>query len=92
MVGQIKAAMGHRDLMEGLFPARALEVFKFVVNPLLVAAVVDVGEFEEDQAEHRSAVFACAEVRIGAQVVGRKPKGVLELFELVPVHLKIFRC
>ena len=53
---------------------------------LLVATIIDVGEFEEDQTEHRGAVFGGAEVGVGAQVVGGGPEVVFELFELLAVH------
>jgi hypothetical protein len=51
-----------------------------------MAAVVDVGEFEEDQTEHRGAVFGGAEVGVGAQIIGCGSEIVFELFELVAGH------
>lgn len=62
VVGQVKTAPGHGDFVNGPFAAGALEAVKFRLDGLLMAAVVDVGEFEENQAEYRGAVFGGVEV------------------------------
>ena len=56
------------------------------LNRILMAAVVDVSEFENDQAPHRRAIFRGLEVGVGAQVVGGGPEVVFELFELAAIH------
>ena len=64
-----------------------LELAELGLDRRLVAAVIDVGELEEDETEDRGAVFRSLEVGIGAEVVGGRPEVVLKLLELVTSHL-----
>ena len=56
------------------------------MNFCFVAAVVVVGELEEDQPQHRGGLFAGFQVGIGMQLVGGTPQIGFQLFELVFVH------
>ncbi len=87
MLRKVEATLGDGDLVERFFAAGALEFLEFRLNRLLMAAVVDVGEFEEDQAENRSAILGRAEIGIGTELVGGGPEVIFESLELVAGHL-----
>ena len=86
MFGEVKAALGDGDFVNRFFQPPALELVELSLDRGLVAAVVDVSEFEEDEAKDGGAIFGRLEVGIGAKVIGRRPEVVFELFELVACH------
>lgn len=43
-------------------------------------------ELQEDEAEHRRAVFTCFQIAVGAQLVGGGPQVVFEFLELFIIH------
>ena len=49
MFGQVEAALGNCDLLERLLPSGALELVKLGLDRRLMAAVVIVGELQEDK-------------------------------------------
>ena len=48
------------------------------LNRILMAAIVDAGEFEKDQAQHRRAIFRGLEVGVGAELLGLNRWCILE--------------
>ena len=86
VIGEIEPALFDGDVRDGLFPAGALEFPEFRQNRGFVAAIVVIGEFEEDQPQHGDGILARLQVGIGAEVVGGPPEVVFELFELVAGH------
>ena len=86
VLGKVETAFCNCNLMKWLLAAGALEFLILGLNRILMAAVVDVGEFEKDQAQHRRAIFRGLEVGVGAQVVGGGSEIVFELFELAAIH------
>ena len=86
MLGEKEATLGDGDLMKRLLATRALKLLELGLNGLLVAAVVDVGEFEEDEPHHRCAILRSFEVGIRPKVIGSGPKVLFELFELCAGH------
>lgn len=89
MVRQVEAALGHGNFMQGLLAAGVLELLVFRLNRLLVTAVVDIRELEEDQAKDGGAVLGGPEVGICAELIGRRPEVGFELFELIAGHVWI---
>ena len=80
MFGNVETAAGDRDLVQRLFAPSPFELLELCLYGILVTAIVDIGEFEEDQAKNRRAIFGGLEVRVGTEVVGCRPEIVFELF------------
>ena len=66
VIGQVKAALGHGDFIQRLFPARTFELLVFLENGCFIAPVIDISKLEEDQPQYRRAVFRGLEVGVGA--------------------------
>ena len=87
VVGQIEPALLNGDVRELLLAPRAFELLVFRDDVGFMPAVIVVGEFEEDQTEHRRGILAGFEVGVGAEVVGGAPEIGFKLFELVFRHV-----
>ena len=82
VVGEVEAAFLDGDVGDGFLAAGVLELLVFGEDSGLVAAVVVVGETEEDDAENGDGILGGLEVGVGAEVVGGAPEVGFEILEL----------
>jgi hypothetical protein len=84
--GQPETAFFDSNILDGPFAPPALELFVLGLDGVLVLLEFAIGELEEDEAQHRRAVFVAGKVRVGAQLVSALPESVFKLFDFVRCH------
>ena len=67
---EVKAALLDGDFFFATLAAGALELLEFLLDGRFMLAVFVVGELQEDQAQHRSAVLAGFQIGVGSELVG----------------------